>query len=178
MKFRRNNGIEERLLRLARKIESSARRDDERILEMQKIAARRALAAAELHAACASFVHSVNKLLPKPMLELSPPDFTAASFREPGPNVYQLAVSGRIVHLEFRATDTLMSTEKFRIPYILEGAVRTFNQELLDMPAVAERLLFCCLEGSEANWLWFDVRTRRAEPLDQDHLIDLLEPLL
>ena len=65
MRFRRNNGIEERLLILARKIESSARRDDERVLEMQKIAARRALAAAELHAACVAFVHSVNKLLPK-----------------------------------------------------------------------------------------------------------------
>jgi len=41
-----------------------------------------------------------------------------------------------------------------------------------------ERLLFCCLEGEQPRWVWFDPRTQRTAPLDEEHLIALFERLL
>ncbi len=178
MRFVRKNTTESRLQKLVRKIEATAKRDEERLREAQEIARRRASAALDLHTTCAAFVDSVNRLLPAPMLELSPPSYTPESFRDPGSNVFQINVSGRIVHLEFQATDTPTSIEKFRIPYILEGSLRAFNQELLDMSAIPEQLLFCCLDRNGLRWLWSNPRTQQAAPLDQEHLIAVLDRLV
>ena len=178
MRFGRSHDTNERLLRLARKIQAMKRRDEERHREAQEVGALRARAASELHALCLNFVDAVNRLLPEPMLELSPSEYSDTVFRDHGANVYQLAVSGRILHLEFRATEALTSTEKFRVPYVLEGAVRAFNQDLLDLAAVPERPLFCCLERGRTSWLCLDPRTQRVVPMDQEQLAGLLEPLL
>ena len=178
MRFVRRNTTEDRLQKLVRKIEATAKRDEERLRQAQEIGRRRASAALDLHTTCAAFVDSVNRLLPAPMLELSPPAFSAESFRDPGSNVFQINVSGRIVHIEFQATETPTSIEKFRIPYILEGSLRAFNQELLDMSAIPEQLLFCCLDRNRLSWLWFNPRTQQAAPLDEEHLIAVLDRLV
>ena len=178
MRFVRKNTTADRLQKLVRKIEATAKQDEERLRRAQEIGRRRASAALELHATCAAFVDSVNRLLPAPMLELSPPAYTPESFRDPGTNVFQINVSGRIVHLEFQATDTPTSIEKFRVPYILEGSLRAFNQELLDMSAIPEQLLFCCLDRNRLSWLWCNPRTQQAAPLDQEHLITVLDRLV
>jgi len=178
MRLGRQNGAEDRLKRFVRRIEEMSRKDEDRRKEAQEIFALRLRAAAQLHAVCVRFVESVNRLLPKPILELSPPEWSDAFFRDSAVNVFQLALAGRIVHLEFRAPETLISTEKFRVPYILEGAVRAFNQDMLDLAVVPERLLFCCLERGQTSWLWFDPRTQRMASLDEEHLIGLFERLL
>jgi len=178
MKLGRRNGREEKLKQFARRIQEMARKDEERRRQAAAIQAIRLRAAAELHALCARFVESVNQLLEKPMLELSPPDWADAYYHDSAPNVFQLAMAGRIVHLEFRAPEALISTERFRTPYVLEGAVRAFNQEMLDLAVVPERLLFCCLEKDKPRWVWFDPRTQRTAPLDEEHLIALFERLL
>ncbi len=178
MRFGRRNTTDDRLRKLVRKIEATAKQDEERLRQAQEIGRRRASAALDLHTTCAAFVDSVNQLLPSPMLELSPSAYTPESFRDPGSNVFQINVSGRIVHLEFQATDTLTSIEKFRIPYILEGSLRSFNQELLDMSAIPEQLLFCCLDRNKLSWLCCNPRTQQAAPLDQEHLITVLDRLV
>lgn len=155
-----------------------AGKDAERLRQAQEIAGRRARAVMDLHVTCAEFVNAVNRLLPAPALELSPQDYSAASFRDSGSNVFQINVSGRMVHLEFRATDTPTSTERFRIPYILEGSLRAFNQELLDQAAMPEQLMFCCLERDGLSWLWFDPRTQHSGPLSQEYLITLFDRLV
>jgi hypothetical protein len=178
MRFGRRKSTEDSLQKLARKIAATAKQDEERLGWAREIGRRRAVAALELHTTCAAFVDSVNRLLPRPMLELSPPAYSADAFRDPGSNVFQINVSGRIVHIEFQAADTPTSVEKFRIPYILEGSLRAFNQELLDMSVIPEQLVFCCLERNSLSWLCCNPRTQQAAPLDQKHLITVLDRLV
>lgn len=178
MRFIRHTQAEERLTRLARKIEAAVRRDEERIRREQMIAGRRAEAAAQLHALCERFVDAVNGKLSQPRVELSPPDYSAASYRDDRPTLFQIAVSGRILQIEFGPTGTAMSTERLATPYILEGTVRAFNQDLLEMAVVREQPVFCCLEGEKLSWIWFDAQTRRSVPLDRERLVTLLERLL
>jgi hypothetical protein len=178
MRFGRKNTAADRLHKLARKVEAMARKDEQHLRETAEIDSRRSGGALDLYMICSDFVNAVNRLLPSPMLELSPSEFSAESFRDPGNYVFQINVSGRVVHLEFRATDTLTSTERFRTPYILEGSLRAFNQELLDLAVMPEQLLFCCIGASRLHWLWFDPRTQRTGQLNQEHLTSLLDRLL
>src|SRR5436309_7019757 len=80
--------------------------------------------------------------------------------------------------LAFRATPELVSTEDFRVPYTLEGTVRAFNQELLDKDLIEEQLIFFTLEHHKKMWRFFDARTYRSGPFDQEYLISLMEQLL
>lgn len=178
MKFRRELKTKDRLERLARSIEALAEKDARRIREAHEIAELRRQAAAELHAICSEFVKSVNRLLPKAMLELGPPEYNPETLRDPGLNMLQINVSGRIVNIEFEATDELVSTEHFRIPYTLHGTVRCFNQEMLDRTMVPEMLLFYCLEKNKNGWLLVDPRTHRTLPFDQEYLVTAMEKLV
>jgi len=178
MRFGRRQNPDGRLKTLARKIETVARKDLEQVRKAQEAVRLRSSAAAELHAVCRELVDAINGLLAKPLVELSPAEYTPESFHEDGPTVFQINVSGRIVQLEFRATDAPSSTEKLATPYVLEGAVRAFNQELLDLLLVPEHQLFCCPQAGKLNWVWFDTRAQRAAPLDQERLISLLERLM
>jgi len=178
MRFRRDVAAEERLKRLAGKIQASAAKDAERVRETERVTEVRRRAAAELYQACANFVASVNRLLPTPMVEIGPGEYSPGSFRDPGNNVFLINFSGRVIHIEFRATDTLTSTEEYRSPYTLEGAVRAFNQQLLDQVLIPEVLLFCCLEDETREWVTFDPRTHRATPFDQNFLISMMEKLM
>jgi hypothetical protein len=87
-------------------------------------------------------------------------------------------VRGRILQVEFRGTTELVSTEDFRIPYIISGSVRAFNQILLEQDVIEEQLLFHTLEKRLRMWRFFDARTYRSGPFDQDYLVSLMEQLL
>jgi hypothetical protein len=177
MRFKRR-GETDHVQQLARKLEAAAKKDEEQKVEAQEVNQLRARAAAELYGKCTELVEAVNRLLAASLLELAPAEYSPAMFREAEPTIFQIGFSGRLVHLEFHATETLRSTERFRTPYILEGSLRSFNQELLELAAVPEQFLFCCPEGERLKWMWFDPRIQRAALLEQNHLIALLERLL
>jgi hypothetical protein len=65
-----------------------------------------------------------------------------------------------------------------RIPYTLQGVVRAFNQELLDRSLIEQQLLFYTLEKEKKMWRFFDARTYRSGPFDQEYLISLMEQLI
>jgi len=104
--------------------------------------------------------------------------YAADSFQEDQLNLVQINVRGRILQVSFSATGELVSTEDFRVPYTLEGAVRAFNQELLDKDIIEEQLIFYTLENHKKMWRFFDARTYRSGPFDQEYLIGLMEQLL
>jgi hypothetical protein len=70
-----------------------------------------------------------------------------------------------------------VSTEKFAIPYVLEGEVRTCNQRMLERFDIRSLLLFFCVEQETAGWRFFDWRTLRTGPVDRELLVSLMEPL-
>ena len=111
-------------------------------------------------------------------VELDPSSFAEGAFQEHTANLIQINVRGRILQVSFYATPELVSTEDFRVPYTLEGCVRAFNQELLEKDLIEEQLLFYTLENAKKMWRFFDARTYRSGPFDQEYLIGLMEQLI
>ena len=173
-----NQILDARLKRLAKEIEALADKDEDTLRYSREISALRRRAAAELFALCSGFVEAINRLLPRPEVELDPADFSEQSFQEEAPNLIQINVRGRILQVEFGTTPELVSTEDFRIPYTLCGAVRAFNQALLDKDLIEEQLIFYTIEKQKRMWRFFDARTYRSGGLDQEYLIGLMEQLL
>jgi hypothetical protein len=169
---------EARLERLAASIDSLSAKDAAFLRKTQEINDLRKKAAVELHTICKRFVASVNRLLKSSELALDPPDYTAASFQEDLTNLVQINVRGRILQISFSATGEMVSTEDFRVPYTLDGTVRAFNQESLAKDSIEEQLIFYTLEPHKTMWRYFDSRTYRSGPLDEDYLIGLMEQLL
>lgn len=167
-----------RLKRLAENIDALAAKDERFLRRAREIAALRQTAAADLHAICADFVGSVNRLLSHTGMELDPAGYGPESFQEDVVNLIQINVRGRILQVSFSATPELVSTEDFRVPYTLEGTVRAFNQELLEKDIIEEQLIFYTLENHKRMWRFFDARTYRSGPFDQEYLIGLMEQLL
>jgi hypothetical protein len=168
----------DRLKKLAESVDALAEKDDLLIRRAEQITAMRMRAAVALHSVCAGFVDSLNTLLSRTTVTLDPREFGPECFREDGTNLFQINVRGRILQVDFRATPELISTEEFRVPYTLEGAVRCFNQQLLEQDIVREHLLFYCLEKDRDFWRFFDERTYRTGPVDTDYFSSLLEQLL
>ncbi len=100
------------------------------------------------------------------------------NYRDAGSNLFQVNVAGRLIQIEFRATDAPTSTEQYRVPYIMQGEVRCLNQEAIERAVIPEHLLFYCLEKDSQTWLLFDPRTHRTSDFDQECLISLLERLV
>jgi hypothetical protein len=167
-----------RLKRLAETIDALAVKDAELIEKTQRIAVLRRRAANELHAICRSFVGELNRHLTQTELTFDPPTYAPESFQDGGANLFQVNARGRLLQIEFSATDLLISTENFRVPHILEGAVRCFNQDLLDQAVIEEQYVFYCLERRHNQWRYFDARTYRSGPFDEDYLISLMEQLV
>ena len=167
-----------RLKRLARSIDALAEKDEGFLRRAREIAALRQAAAADLYAICADFVGAVNRLLARMEIELDPPGFGSSSFQEDLVNLVQINVRGRILQVAFSATPELISTEDFRVPYTLQGTIRAFNQELLEKDIIEEQLIFYTLEDHKQMWRFFDARTYRSGPFDQEYLIGLMEQLL
>ncbi|MGH9659504.1 MAG: hypothetical protein ACRD96_13230 [Bryobacteraceae bacterium] len=168
----------DRLRKLASRIDTLIEKDDLLARRAQEISGLRQRAALELHGICSVFVSSINTLLQKTKLEIDPAVYAPDSFRESGANVFQINVRGRIVMIEFSAPDELVTTENFRVPYVLEGAVRCFNQELLERERIEEQLLFFCLEKHRNAWRFFDARTYHSGLFDQEYLVALMERLV
>jgi hypothetical protein len=166
------------LNRLAESIDRLAEKDDSLLRRAHEIGEMRRAAAMDLHDTCARFVVRLNTLLSRTQVSLDPGDYTAATFREEGQNLFQIHVRGRVLQAEFSATPELVSTENFRVPYILEGTVRCFNQQLLEQDLIREHLLFYCLEKGRGVWRYFDERTYHSGPADEEYLAVLLEELV
>lgn len=169
---------EARIKRLAAQIEALAAKDQETQRNAREIADLRDAAARELYAVCADFVAELNRILPRPEVSIDPPHYGDQAFNEVGPNLIQISVRGRILQLEYEASDPLISTEEFRIPYTLAGSVRAFNQELLEKDLIEEQLIFYTIEKHRRMWRFFDARTYRSGPIDQAFLISAMEQLL
>ncbi len=169
---------EKRLKKLVDRIEALAGKDEQAIEQAHQIEQMRRQAAVELHGSCARFVAEINRLLKDSRLEFDPPEYGPESFHAEGANLMQINLRGRILQVEFEAGEKLVSTEEFRVPYILQGAVRCFNQELLDRDALEEHLLFYCLEKKRNVWRFFDPRTHRTEEFDVDYLLSMMEKLV
>lgn len=167
-----------RLKRLAENIDALAQKDERLLGRAREIADLRHAAAIDIYGICAAFVTAVNRLLTHPVMELDPADFPPDAFQDDSPNLMQINVRGRILQLAFSSTPELISTEDFRVPYILGGTVRAFNQELLDKDIIEEQLIFFTLEPHKKMWRFFDARTYRSGPFDQEYLVSLMEQLL
>lgn len=164
--------------RLAARIDDLADRDERYLRHARDIAETRLAAAGELYSICRSFVDSVNQYTTRGDVVLDPPEFLPAAFHEDGLNLVQMNVRGRLLQIEFSAAPDLVSTEDFRVPYTLAGSVRAFNQELLNKDLIEEQLLFYTLEHQHKMWRFFDPRTYRSGPLDQEYLFSLMEQLI
>ena len=172
--------MQSRLDRLAKAIEARAG-DDQRLLdESAHVDSLRERGAGELHMICRQFIDELNTRLKEPALLLDPPAWMPENFIDPGPNFFQISLRGRLLQIEFAATEELYSTEDFRRRYVLRGGVRSFNQDLLEHDTVDEQLIFYCPEedGPGATWFFFDARTYRSGPLSLDYLANELERLL
>jgi hypothetical protein len=168
----------DRLRKLARSLDALARKDEVRIRRADEIGSLRCQAALELHGICGDFVRDLNQLLSQIELEFQPEDYGPESFQDEGINLFQINARGRILQIKFEATAELISTEDFRVPYILAGAVRCFNQQLLEKDLIEEQLLFYTIEKPRQLWRFFDARTYRSGPFDADYLTGLMEQLV
>lgn len=169
---------EDRVKRLAARMDRLAEQD-EKLLERTRLVERaRQLATEQLYQLCAHLVRELNRLVTRFQIEISPDSWGRESFREANVNIIQINANGRLIQIAFQSTDKLVSTENYPTPYVLEGAVRWFNQELLDSRGIEEEQIFLCWdEKSGSRWRWQDYRTRRAGAFDLDHLMGLLERL-
>jgi len=167
---------EDRIAGLARQIQAA--RDREHLAKSAgEIAALQRQGAYELHSICAGFVRSVNNRLMGAALDLAPPEYSPEAFRNPGVNLIQIGSGGREIHIAFHAPRERVSSEKFLIPYVLEGEMRAFNQKMLERFEVRTRLLFYCLEEDRACWRFFDWRTRHTGLFGEELLLNLMESL-
>ena len=166
-----------RMKRLAERIEALAAKDEAALRHGREIAAVRRAAGAELYAICAEFVATLNRLL-SPGAVVLDPDSAEYAFRENSANLLQINVRGRILQVEYEATPELVSTEDFRVPYTLSGSVRAFNQQLLERNTIEEQFIFYTLEKEKRMWRFFDARTYRSGPFDQEYLVSLMERLV
>jgi hypothetical protein len=144
------NDADARLKKLAASIEALAEKDVLSEEREREITATRSAATAELYAICSEFVL----------------------------RLIQINVRGRILQIEYEPTPELISTEEFRVPYTLSGAVRAFNHELLAKDLIEEQLIFFTLEKHRRMWRFFDPRTYRSGPLDREYLVCLMEQLI
>ena len=166
-----------RLQRLAKDIEALAQKDQRLFDRTREISKLRHAAASELYQVCSSFVAGLNQILRNVEVLLDPSP-EPAQFRDTGVNLIQINVRGRILEIEFSATDDLLSTEDFRIPYTLCGTVRAFNQDLLDRNLMEEQCIFFTVETNRHFWRYFDPRTHRSGAFDHTFLISMMELLI
>lgn len=169
----------ERLKKLAQSLDALAEKDEFLMRKAQEVESLRRSGAVEIYGICQEFVGALNPMLKRMKLELQPEEYGERSFSTERPNLLQINAHGRVVQIEFGSTDTLDSTEHFRKPYILEGSIRSYNQELLERVEIQEHQIFYCTgERNQYAWHWFDVRTYRSGLFNLDYLAGLMEMLV
>src|ERR1700754_3865393 len=105
--------------RLAQEIEAIAGRDQKLINESALVDRLREEGAGTLYAVCREFVDHLNGRLSQPALVLDPPEWKPENFDEDGANLLQISLRGRLLQIEFSATEEPYSTEEFRQRYVL-----------------------------------------------------------
>src|SRR5258706_12958009 len=137
---------EDRFQRLAQKIETLRRKDDAAAERRLGILGQRGVAVQRLHEICTRFVARVNTMLKDDQLDIVPVD--PPECVDDCNLQIMMNVRGRILLINLEAPASLASTDNFRKPYILQGEVPFFNQELLDKARVEEHgLFFLPVEG-------------------------------
>jgi hypothetical protein len=159
-------------------IDALVEKDDRAIDLVRRVEARRPGAAVELHAIFRAFVQSVNGLAAKASLVLDPDEFDESMFLDSDQNFFQIHVRGRILLVTFGPPPENVSTEHFRSPYILEGTVRCFNQELLEHESIEEHQVFFCVDCPAAGWRFSKPHTYQTGPIDESYLASVFESLL
>ncbi len=173
---------EDRFRRLAHKIEELRLKDEAALARRREITRQREQAVRELHAICHRFADRLNSYVKQDPLDLMPPELPEKlddDFRMQ----IMLNVRGRVLLIALESPPSLVSTDSFRKPYILQGEVRFFNQELLDDSRVEEHgLYFCPGEGEKGGrrgaWLFWNGRNYRSGLVDEDYLASLLEQIM
>ena len=152
---------------------------DNRTIELgRRVETRRLAGAVELHAIFRAFVTTVNELATKASLTLDPEEFDESMFLDSEQNFFQIHVRGRILLVTFGPPLEVISTENYRDPYILEGTVRCFNQELLENESIEEHQMFYCIDCPLAGWRFSKPRTYQTGPIDETYLASVFESLL
>jgi hypothetical protein len=164
------------IVRLARQIDATRKSERLRV-GADVVNATRAHGACELHRICGDFVASLNGKLSQTSLELAPPKFAPEMFRDAEVNLMQISSQGRQMQITFQATRELVSTEKYPMPYILEGEVLSYNQRMLERFEVRSLLLFYTVQEDAALWRYYDWRTARMGLVGTELLVSLMEPL-
>ena len=162
--------------RLARQIDA-ARKDVRSGLNPDEVASLRHDGACELYRICSEFVASVNSKLTETTLDLSPATFDPRTFGEAAVNLIRIGSQGREMQIAFEATVEPFSTQKFLIPYIMEGEIRIYNQRMLERFEIRSQLLFFCVSEGTTGWRFFDWRTRHTGPVDHELLLSLMGSL-
>lgn len=171
--------LAKRLKRLAGKLDELPAKDAVRIRLAQELEDQQRAAASELHGFCTSLVSTLNGMLDHIQVQISPETFQVDRIFTNSESLIQINASGRIVQVILLAPPVTATTEHFYIPYVLEARIRWFNQELLDRDQVPEHhLYFCVGRNGDTGWKYFDPRSRRVGPADEDYLADTLEQLL
>ncbi|MBL8175972.1 MAG: hypothetical protein JNK48_14945 [Bryobacterales bacterium] len=171
-------GRDARLKRLAKKLDELPAKDEERIRQIHEMELRQRLGAVELHELCVELVHTLNGLLKKLKLELTPEVYNPDRIEAEQGLLFQINATGRVLQIALFAPENCTTTEHFRIPYVLRGAVRSFNQESLERQEIQETPIFYCRERSDFGWVYMETRTRKTGAVDRDFLMDVLEELL
>jgi len=175
-KWKRNRP--DRLTRLAKAIESIGETDRKLIAQSTQVDRLRLEGAVELHRICSAFVDKVNDKLPEPAIQLDPRSFSEANYSDGGINLFQINLRGRVLQIEFRSTTDLYEDDDFRLPYVLRGAVRSFNQDQLDQGSIEEQMIFYCPRNDTADWHFSDGRTYRSGRVGENYLVAEMERLL
>jgi len=169
---------QDRLDRLAAAIDAIAERDRKLVDESADVERLREQGAAAIYKLCREFTDALNARLASPALNLDPADWKDNSFDDTGSNLLQISLRGRLLQIEYAATDEPYSSEDFRHRYVLRGCVRSFNQDFLERDTVDEQQIFYCPIESRAEWHFFDARTYRTGLVSIDYLAAELERLL
>ena len=173
-----SRGQQDRLKKLARKLDSVAAEDLLRMERERQAQETRKKAAAQLHGLCAEFVLAMNRLVDAVHLELTPEEFQSDGLSETHVYLFQLSVSGRVIQFTFRGTAELEATEELRVPYTMEGSVRWFNQEMLERDDIKEHRLYYCLDKSGNEWRYVDAPAHRMKPVHEEYIAGLVEQLI
>lgn len=175
-RWRRNRS--DRLTRLAKAIEAIGETDRNLIAQSTEVDRLRLQGAMDLYRICSAFVAKVNDRLSEPAILLDPPAFTESSYNDAGATLFQINLRGRILQIEFGPTVELYEDDDFRHPYVLRGAVRSFNQDLLEQGTVDEQMIFYCPVQDNGFWHFFDGRTYRSGRVGENYLISEMEKLV
>ena len=169
---------DERFQKLARRIEELRRKDEATLERRKQISKRRREAIQRLWEVCGSFAAHLNSYIEQDPLQLSPSE-PPNDFPEDNQLQLLMNVRGRILLLDIRAPANLVSSDNFKKPYILEGEVRFFNQELLEDERVEEHeIFFCPGEGPDGTWMYWNGRSYKSGPVDENYLASVLEQIL